>query len=206
MNTKNMIVNNASPTGKFEYREDEKVSQLAGDFLDRQGVSPIYSSMVTRKILDYLRKEGLIKAAAQGSAPTEKGTSLGIYSKGFVSNETGETYTTNMFGERIQEILWDKIPEFVKSVDDEHGGQYHRTVDIYARGRFNGEDVAFKRKLDGHWFTDEEVEKLLRGETVTIRDPRCGICYESRLKKDVSLKGIPYFRVVPEWSERRKQK
>lgn len=39
---------------------------------------------------------------------------------------------------------------------------------VYCRGVWNGENVRFRRDMKGHYFTDEECEQLLNGETITI--------------------------------------
>lgn len=39
-------------------------------------------------------------------------------------------------------------------------------------GKWNGESVRFSRNWSGHYFTDEECEKLLNGETINVH----GLC------------------------------
>ncbi|MCR5329928.1 MAG: hypothetical protein K6E62_01915 [Lachnospiraceae bacterium] len=70
---------------------------------------------------------------------------------------------------------------------------------IYARGSFRGTTVAFKRKFAGHYFTDEEVDKLLVGEMLRVENAENGRCHDGHLQKVTSPKGREYYRFVADW-------
>lgn len=71
-----------------------------------------------------------------------------------------------------------------------------------ASGVWNGRDVTFKRTFSGHRFTDEEVEKLLAGETISVTDfvsSKTGSKFAGAGKLEVqSYKGRKYlgFKIV----------
>lgn len=53
-----------------------------------------------------------------------------------------------------------KVQEFIDPNEDK----------IYAKGKFNGQDVKFKRKWSTYTFNDAEIQRLLDGETVILED------------------------------------
>lgn len=58
------------------------------------------------------------------------------------------------------------------NIDDSKGKKFMTETKERVQGIFNGEEVSFTREYAGYRFSDEEVEKLLNGETIEIQVPR----------------------------------
>ena len=58
------------------------------------------------------------------------------------------------------------------NIDESKGKKFMTEVKERAQGTWNGKEVSFSREYAGYRFSDEEVEKLLNGETIEIRVPR----------------------------------
>ena len=82
-------------------------------------------------------------------------------SKYNVTGDLAEQSFKNDKGKTIKYIGFHKI-----SAEGE-GSNMADTADRYS-GTWNGRSVAFKRNWSGHYFTDEECQKLCNGEEITI--------------------------------------
>lgn len=68
----------------------------------------------------------------------------------------------------ISQWLMDDIKIMEKNMTDMDDSLRPDDMPEYAHGNFEGQDVKFKRVWAGHRFTDDEVDKLLAGETISF--------------------------------------
>ena len=192
-------------TNEFVYSKDLPMVQLIKRLLSFYGISEEYSNVISKDASLFLNDEGYTQGTGSEKVITEKGLKAGITYVQRKDNKTHEKFTSLYFGEPIQKILYAKIPEFKKAVDAKYGGEYHPTShpkpkDV-SHGIFYGEEISFNRTFADHLFTDDEVERLLKGEMVEFVSPINGRIINGHLQQRIGKSGRSYFGFTPEWDE-----
>lgn len=154
------------PEVKFVFKGECGIATLAPYLLSLYHYPKKYSVPVREKMLEFLiRRDYLVSA----SKITDKGVLSGLKTVNKVADD-GRQYSQVVYGRDIQRLLFSHVPGFKLEVDCDAGGEYHSSdemvEDVYSF--FFGKKISFKRVFAGHYFTDDEIKKLLNGDTISV--------------------------------------
>ena len=117
----------------------------------------------------------------------------------------GQTISFRLKGREISGKLARQIYKKREFVGFQMDQKEKSEADGYVKGNWKGKEVAFKRTWSGHSFTDEEVARLLAGETITINaKSKAGKDYTvSGCLANQTYKGAKFVGFKPEFQKRK---
>ena len=138
--------------------------KMTKELLEYYGYLSKYFTPIKKQVKQYYIDNGYLES---GGKITDKGYSVGIQTVERVDAD-GNPFTQTVFSEQAKQLVLPYIPQFKQNVNNNGGPPESTKSYIKGYSPALGKEIAFQRIYSGHEFMDNEAEKLLRGEEITI--------------------------------------
>ena len=154
------------PDVRFSYKDDCGIVSLSRRLVSAYHYPLKYAEPIRDKMVKYFIDNGYLISVNEIS---DKGRDIGITLVDRMT-EDNRQYKQVVYSKSAQRMIFAHIPGFKLEVDCDSGGEYHSgdemVEDMYSLAF--GKKISFKRVFASHYFSDEEVQALLRGDEITI--------------------------------------
>ena len=158
---------------------------LLKKILEEMEVEQPYRHAVKKMLIDKFVEAGYLRKDENRVLIGPNASDIGMHEED--NSRDGRAFKTVMYGAEAQELIISLLPELIAKAKDENmvtvreaqrqewvkqkeelksvsdSQRYERVNAVFA-----GEEISFKRCWSNHYFKDDELEALLKGESIEI--------------------------------------